>query len=210
MTASISDETIMLFVIHDALRRDATHLARAVERRDLDDPERRVAFLRGWEIFKRQLQRHHEGQDRNLWPLIRTYLPARDEENAILNEMEAEHERIEPLMTAVDTALRTSNSDWLAESTVEFRQELLAHLEHEEREAVPLMESALTKQDWKAFARAQRKATGFKGAQEFFPYILEEADADRAARVRKTLSAPMRVLLGQIWEPRFARISRWG
>lgn len=209
MTTGISDGTLMMFVIHDALRRDADLLARAVEGRDMDNPQRRVALLNGWEVFKRQLKLHHESEDRDLWPLVRTYLPARDQENALLNEMEAEHERIEPLIAAVDTALRNSDSAWLTEAAVAFRRELLAHLEHEERDAVPLLDSVLTSQDWKAFGRAQRKATGFKGAQEFFPYILDAADPDRAAQVSKRLPPPLRFLLGRSWQPRYARTARW-
>lgn len=209
MTTGISDDTIMMFVIHDALRRDAEHLTRAVERRDIDDPQRRRALLSGWEVFKRQLHQHHEGEDRDLWPLVRTYLPARDEENALLDAMEEEHERIEPLIASVDTALHTSDTAWLAEATVTFRQELLAHLEHEERDAVPLMDSVLTAQDWKAFAHEQRKATGFKGAREFFPYILDQADPGRAAQLSKKLPPPLRLLLRRVWQPRYAQTERW-
>ncbi|MDQ3466057.1 MAG: hemerythrin domain-containing protein [Actinomycetota bacterium] len=209
MTTGISDNTVMMFAIHDALRRDAAHLARAVERQDMDDPARREAFLIGWEVFKRQLRHHHEGEDLNLWPLIRTYLPARDEENALLNVMEEEHERIDPLITDVDTALRNSDSGWLAEATVTFRQELLAHLEHEERDAVPLMEAVLTPQDWKAFSRTQRKDAGVKGAREFFPYILDEADPERAAQVTRLLPPPLRILVRRAWQPRYAKMNRW-
>ncbi|MBA2415112.1 MAG: hemerythrin domain-containing protein [Geodermatophilaceae bacterium] len=209
MTTGISDNTVMMFAIHDALRRDAAHLARAVERQDMDDPARREAFLIGWEVFKRQLRHHHEGEDVNLWPLIRTYLPARDEENALLNAMEEEHERIDPLITDVDTALRNSDSGWLAEATVTFRQELFAHLEHEERDAVPLMEAVLTPQDWKAFSRTQRKDAGVKGAREFFPYILDEADPERAAQVTRLLPPPLRILVRRAWQPRYAKMNRW-
>ncbi|MBA2552172.1 MAG: hemerythrin domain-containing protein [Geodermatophilaceae bacterium] len=209
MTTGISDDSVMMFVIHDALRRDATQLARAVEHRDLEDPRRRQALLAGWDVFKRQLQRHHEGEDRDLWPLVRTYLPARDQENALLTEMEREHDRIDPLITAVDTALRNSDPGWLAEATVAFREELLAHLQHEERDAVPLMDSVLSPQDWKAFSRAQRKATGFRGAKEFFPYILDQADPERAARISKRLPPPLRILVGRVWQPRYAETARW-
>ncbi len=208
-TPGVSDDSVMMLVIHDALRRDAGHLARAVEHRDLEDSQRRQAFLTGWDVFKRQLQSHHEGEDRNLWPLVRAYLPARDEENALLTEMEREHERIDPLITAVDTALRNSDPGWLAEATVVFRQELLAHLQHEERDALPLIESVLTSRDWKAFGRAQRKATGFKGAQEFFPYILDQADPDRAAQLTRLLPRPLRVLVHRSWQPRYAKAARW-
>lgn len=209
MATEVSDNSIMMFVIHDALRRDAAHLARAVEHRDVEDPQRRQAFLTGWDVFKRQLRHHHEGEDRDLWPLVRAYLPARDEESALLTEMEREHERIDPLITAVDTAMRNTDTGWLAEATVSFREELLAHLQHEERDAVPLMESVLTPQDWKAFSRAQRKSAGFTGAKEFFPYILDQADPDRAARIRKALPPPLRLLVGRVWQPRYAETARW-
>lgn len=209
MTTGISDDTVMMYVIHDAFRRDTEHLARVVERGDLEDPRRQGSIRRGWDVFKRQLHHHHENEDRLLWPLVRIYLPARDEESAILAAMEVEHERIDPLITAVDTALLNADTAWLAEATAMFRQELLAHLTHEERDAVPLLDSVLAPKDWKQFSRQQRKSVGFKGAAEFFPYILDEADPERAAHVTKTLPPPLRMLVGRVWRPRYAEHAYW-
>lgn len=174
MATGISDDMIMMFVIHDALRRDLEHLTRAVESRTAAyDPVRRHAFTAGWELFKAQWHHHHTGEDIALWPRVRTHLQGRPEELALLDVMEEEHVRIGPTIEAIDTVVadRESGADRLAEATAAFRAELPGHLSHEERDAVPLVESALTRQDWKDFSREQQKAVGMKGAAEFFPYI---------------------------------------
>jgi len=70
MATGISDDMIMMYVIHDALRRDLEHLTRAVESRASLEPDRRQAFDAGWELFKLQLHHHHTGEDTALWPMV--------------------------------------------------------------------------------------------------------------------------------------------
>lgn len=209
MTTGGSEDAITIFVVHDALRRDTDQLARAVERGDLQDPARRLGFAVGWAMFKRQLGCHHDGEDRHLWPLARIYLPARDEESAVLDAMEAEHRGIEPLVAAVDAAVGTDDTAWLGEATIAFRQALTAHLDHEERAAVPLLDSVLTSKDWKEFTRVHRKSIGLHGVAEYLPYILDQADPARAAHVTRQLPPPLRLLLRRAWLPRYAATQRW-
>jgi hypothetical protein len=99
------DLTVML-AFHDAFRRDLGHLARAASRRpaDLDDPNRRTAVLAGWELFKTYLHIHHTAEDNDLWPRMRTHLADRPDELALLQAMQDEHARIDPLLEAVEGA----------------------------------------------------------------------------------------------------------
>jgi hypothetical protein len=105
------DLTVML-AFHDAFRRDLTHLARAASHRpaDLDDPNRRTAVLAGWELFKTYLHIHHTAEDNDLWPRMRTHLADRPDELALLQAMQDEHARIDPLLDAVDGAFADLDS----------------------------------------------------------------------------------------------------
>lgn len=158
MSTGISDDMIMMYVIHDALRRDLEHLTRAVERQANLDPDRRKAFDAGWELFKFQLHHHHTGEDTTLWPMVRPRLSDRPDDLELLDAMEAEHVRIGPVLEEIDAAVadEESGAERLSEATALFRQELVDHLAHEERSAVPVVESVMTRQDWKAFRGAQR------------------------------------------------------
>lgn len=210
MATGISDDMIMMFVIHDALRRDLEQLTRAVESKAPFEPARRDAFTAGWELFKAQLHTHHTVEDVALWPRVRPRLEGRPEDLALLDVLEEEHARIGPTIEATDTAAvdPDSGADRLAESTASFRG---THRSsgHEERDAVPLIESVMTPQDWKDFSRQQQKSVGLKGAAEFFPYILTGADPERGAQALAGFPPPLRLLIRRVWQPRYTRRDLW-
>ena len=212
MATGISDDMIMMYVIHDALRRDLEHLTRAVETGDLVDPQRRQSANDGWELFKHQLHHHHTGEDIALWPKVRPRLAGRPDDLALLDAMEAEHVRIGPLIEEIDSAVADPESgrDRLPQATAVFRQELADHLSHEEREAVPVVESVMTPKDWKEFSRSQQKSLGgIKGAAEFFPYIMSGADPERGSQALSIFPPPLRLLIRRVWQPRHAKRRLW-
>ncbi len=211
MATGISDDMIMMYVIHDALRRDLEHLTRAVESQATLDPDRRQAFDAGWGLFKLQLHHHHTGEDTTLWPMVRPRLADRPDDLELLDVMEAEHVRIGPVIEEIDAAVadKESGAERLSEATALFRQELVDHLAHEERSAVPVVESVMTRQDWKAFAKHQQKSVGLKGAGEFFPYILSRADPERGSQALAQFPPPLRFLIRRVWQPRYAKRTLW-
>ena len=98
-----ADLTIML-AAHDAFRRDLARLARAAASADLSDPARRRSVAAGWELFKRELHIHHTAEDELIWPALRPRLVHSEHALSVLDAMEEEHERIDPLLAAVDAA----------------------------------------------------------------------------------------------------------
>lgn len=203
-----ADGVQILRITHDAFRRDADHLARAVDTGAAVDARRR-AVLAGWTLFQGRLRRHHADQDAHLWPMLRGYLLARPDECALLDAMEREHGRIETSLASVDTAVHSGDQDWLAEAAAAFRTELLAHLRHEEEDVVPLLEAVFSDLDWRAHDAVRRKAAAHDEA-ELIPYLLAGADPETAAFVTARLSAATRWALKRRWQPRFATIARWG
>jgi DNA-binding CsgD family transcriptional regulator/iron-sulfur cluster repair protein YtfE (RIC family) len=206
------DLTLMV-AFHDAFRRDLGHLARAASRRpaELDEPARRTAVLAGWELFKTQLHIHHTAEDHDLWPRMRTHLADRPDELALLQAMQDEHARIDPLLDAVDAALadRDGGHQRLGDTVDELASQLHGHLGHEERDVLPLIDRSLTQAEWEAFGDDQRRRTGIRGAAQFLPWLLDGASPEQAKAVLGGLPPPLRVVYRRVWRPRYVRHDHW-
>jgi iron-sulfur cluster repair protein YtfE (RIC family) len=201
----------MMLVMHDAFRRDLAHLARAASRHRTDDPARRAAVRAGWELFKTALHFHHAGEDADLWPRMRAHVAGRPGDLALLQAMEDEHARIDPLLDAVDGALADPGHghERLGDAVDALATGLSRHLAHEERDTLPLISRSLTQAEWQAFVADQRRKSGIRGAAQLFPWLLDEAPPEQARAVLAGLPAPLRVVYRRIWQPRYARHDHW-
>jgi len=193
----------LMYAAHDAFRRDLRCLAAAVEAGQTADPAVRTS----WATFKNQLRVHHTAEDTSLWPPLRQKV-TRPEEAAVLDAMEAEHARIDPLLSQVDASLAADGAG-LAGNAQALAATLAAHMEHEEDQALPLIESHLGPAGWAAFRKAVGKSQGLRGGAEFFPWMLDGAPADTSKRVLSMLPAPARLLYRAVWRPGYARTPRW-
>jgi iron-sulfur cluster repair protein YtfE (RIC family) len=203
-----ADLTVML-AAHDAFRRDLISLARAAAAADRADPQRREQVGRGWEVFKRQLHFHHTGEDRYIWPRLAGRLAHSDNAMSTLQAMEEEHALMDPLLEAVDTAFADPAGDGLAGTVDELVTTLHSHLAHEERDALPLIGTALTAAEWRATGVRMGRANGLSGSSEFFAWMLDGIPADEATAVLAELPAPLRLVYRVAWRPRYAKVSRW-
>jgi iron-sulfur cluster repair protein YtfE (RIC family) len=82
----------LMYAVHHAFHRDLRYLIAAVEADQTADP----AVRAGWATFKNQLHVHHTAEDTSLWPPLRQKV-TRPDQMAVLDAMEAEHARIDPL-----------------------------------------------------------------------------------------------------------------
>jgi iron-sulfur cluster repair protein YtfE (RIC family) len=193
-----------MYASHDAFRRDLERLARAVAAGRADTPGVRA----GWENFTRQLHIHHTAEDGELWPRVRERAAGRPRDLALLDEMEEEHSRIDPLLAAVDTALRDRAPE-LPDLVAALRATLDDHLKHEEDSALPLMQDVLTVADWAAFTGRMRQTQGLRGASVFVPWIVDGAPpADRAAFLG-AVPPPVRILNRLLWQGSYRRRGLW-
>jgi iron-sulfur cluster repair protein YtfE (RIC family) len=208
-----ADLTIML-AAHDALRRDLVGLAHAADRAVRRGPAQQAAVQRGWAVFQRQLHIHHTAEDELVWPALRERLAASDAARSVLEAMEAEHEQIDPLLAAVNQAMDGADRDGrpdgatLADTVDVLTMALHGHLAHEERDALPLIGTALTVGEWRAVGR-RIGLRNLRRAPEMFAWMLDGAAPERAAAATGQLPPPARVLYRAVWQPRFARRERW-
>ena len=191
--------------LHSALRRDLTRLQAAAAKLDGSTPApRRV--LAGWDAFRAQLDNHHAAEDDDLWPVLRRQLT----DPAALAEVDAmveEHRHIPAALADVDAALRGGGD---ATMPVERLSTLVRdHLEHEEREVLPLIERHMTRAQWREFLLTERGRRSPRERPEFLTWILDDADEQDAAAVLTELPPPARVVYRMVLRPRYQAQHRW-
>jgi Hemerythrin HHE cation binding domain len=202
-----------MVAFHDAFRRDLGHLAHTASRHraQLEEPNRHAAVQAGWELFKTQLHIHHTAEDHDLWPRMRTHLADRPDELALLQAMQDEHARIDPLLrpsTARSPTTPAATSAW-GDAVDALASVLHGHLRHEEREVLPLIDRSLTGAEWQAFGDDQRRRVGLRGAAQVFPWLLDGASPEQSRALLAGLPPPLRMVCRRIWQPRYARQDRW-
>ncbi|MFG2374131.1 hemerythrin domain-containing protein [Streptomyces sp. NPDC048504] len=194
-----------MYASHDAFRRDLERLAAAVA----GGRAHTGPVLAGWENFKHQLHVHHTAEDSDLWPRVRERVAGRVRDLALLDDMEAEHGRIDPLLDAVDAALAERAFE-LPDLVRALRATLDDHLKHEEDGALPLMGEVLTGADWGAFTGRMRETQGLRGAAVFVPWLVDGVSAVDRERFLGAFPAPVRVLNRLFWEGSYRRRGLWG
>jgi hypothetical protein len=146
-----------MFLMHRGFRRDLETFAAAVPVTPSGDPATWSALEERWRMFAEILHGHHSGEDAGLWPLLLDRVDAAGdaEGRATLEAMSAEHSRIDPLLEACSAgfdrmarAPSAATRDDLSRQLTETREHLGAHLAHEERDAMRLVQTHLTQDDW--------------------------------------------------------------
>jgi Hemerythrin HHE cation binding domain len=203
-----ADLTIMLGA-HAAFRRDLVRLARATASPSRSDPARRALIQAGWETFKRQLHLHHTAEDTIVWPALRQRLAHSEHAQSVLDAMEEEHERIDPLLAAVDYAFAEPDRGTLSDAAGALTTELTGHLGHEERDGLPLIGVALTAAEWRGVGFKMARRNGLSEGGEMFAWILDGADGADGDAALRALPPPLRLLYKGVWKPRFNKTPRW-
>lgn len=199
----------MMFAIHDALRRELGRIARVTARRD-EDPRHVLSTAAGWEMFKKFLQVHHRSEDEAVWPVMQKELAGHPDELALLEAMEAEHARIDPLLDAIDAAIadRDSGLDRLGGLVDTLHTTLSDHLKHEESDALRLMDATMTQEQWQAFSATQRDSIG-EDRVRYLPWLLDDMDTERVAGILRNIPEPLLAAYEAEWRAAYESIDLW-
>ncbi|MGW7243598.1 hemerythrin domain-containing protein [Streptomyces sp. NPDC054804] len=199
----------MMFAIHDALRRELERIARITARVD-EDPRHVLSTAVGWELFKKFLTVHHTSEDDMVWPVMEAALAGQDAELALLADMEAEHGVIDPLLADIDAALadRDSGLERLTGLTDTLYTRLGGHLDHEERDALALMDITLSQEQWQAFSAEQRTRIG-DDSSRYLPWLLDDIGADKVANIIGKMPAPLRNAYENDWRQAYEDLDIW-
>ena len=199
----------MMFALHDALRRQLVQIARVTSRPD-DNPAKLLQATLGWELFKKFLVAHHTTEDDVLWPDLRAAVAGNGLRVALVDELEAEHAVIEPLLAAVDAAAADQDyghqrfGDIVDELTVK----LSGHLRHEETDGLPLIDVALTPQQWQHFAKVHADRIG-DDAPTYMPWLLSDAPRETLDAVLGKFPPHLLAAYRDEWGPRYAALDIW-
>jgi hemerythrin-like domain-containing protein len=201
----------IVYLIHEAFRRDLRRLSAAV-RAPAVSPVRAGQLAAHWAFIDDQLHHHHLVEDASLWPLVRPKLSGRQAELAVLADMEAQHVTLVPMCTSIGVgfaAFAKSPDDGagarLGDELDALATELASHLDDEETRGFPVVDQALSVEEFQSFGKATAKAVGMRGSARFFPWIFDGADAVERTAVLSMPPPPVRVLCARVWEPRYRK-----
>lgn len=186
----------MMYVAHDAFSRDLGRLRRAGRDGRLDTPEARAT----WAMFRRQLHIHHQLEDAQLWPQLRTVVSDWDDV-AVLDAMVAEHDTLDPQLDRVESVLTTADA---GAALTELATALGTHMRHEEEAALPLVARHLGTPGWEAFRTAARKSQGsVRAAAQYLTWVLDDALPPARDAVLGVLPPPARLVFRWILAPAY-------
>jgi hypothetical protein len=209
-----------MFFMHHAFRRDLGAFAAAAARTPADATATWRELRDRWDLFGRFLHHHHSIEDESIWPLLLDRVDAAG--RATLTAMEAEHGEIDPLLAACgegfaalaerpDEDVRAS----LEVRVVAARERLAAHLGHEERDALPLVQTHLTAAEWQVVEDRNAKAKfTFRDTMAALPWALHGLPGHARRRLFAMAGNPLfpavwRLLLRRPFERREARAFRY-
>lgn len=209
------DQTGM-YVMHHALRRDFVRFAAAVEGTPASERDVWVALERRWGAMAEVLHHHHSAEDAHLWPLLLSHAEADGDEDgvALLADMEAEHAHIDPALDNVRDAFAAMSAHPCTDhrNALEIRlgvahELLLAHLAHEEKHALPMLQRTLSVEENAAFEKAVEKAYPLSCVPFALPWAMDEVPADARERLLET-TPPGYGLLLRLFRVRYERGER--
>jgi hypothetical protein len=190
----------MMYIMHHAFRRDLRMFAAAAAVTPAGDRDAWRALARRWEIFSGVLHDHHTGEDTGLWPVLLDL--AGPDERATLHAMEDEHAGIDPVLTDCAAGFRamTGSADEatrveLASRLVAARDALGAHLEHEERDAMALVQKYLTTEDWHHIEETHFRAKkSLADLTRVVPWAVHGLPADSRREAFREVGLPFELL----------------
>jgi hypothetical protein len=203
-----------MYVIHHAFRRDLAAFEDAVRATPVGDAATWAALGARWTRFATVLHHHHGVEDEHLWPTLLAKTAGDAGATSMLHAMEAEHERIDPALGSVASGFAAmvehpcdDHRNALDVHVTSTRAALLAHLAHEETEALPLLQRTLTAEENTAFEKAAERAYPLR----MIPFLLPWASAGLPDDVRRRIvdgAGPGYGLLLRLFRGRYERGER--
>ncbi len=152
MTTSTLPFTREMVVVHKLFRREFSQGPAWVRRVPAGDTKQASLVYTHMQRQFDLLHHHHEAEDIYLWPLLRERVPERE---ALLDDMEVQHHGIDPALARAEATGRNwaasgdpDQQEAFASAIEDFTVALLAHLDQEESDILPLAQARLSEQEW--------------------------------------------------------------
>ncbi|WP_193611264.1 hemerythrin domain-containing protein [Nocardioides lijunqiniae] len=207
----------MMYVLHHGFRRDLRRFVEAVHLTPLDERRTWRALLERWDLFARLLHDHHHKEDEHLWPLLRAKVDTAGDRAAarVLDAMESEHAAIDPLLEAVHSGFSSlagapsaTVRAGLAADLARARDDLGAHLGHEERDAIAILQRYVPGEEWSDVERSKFRGGLAPGdLLRLLPWCVEDLPEDVSGPLLAEAGLVLRAVL-RLGRPRFGRLER--
>jgi hypothetical protein len=146
------------------------------------------------------LEHHHGDEDAWMWPLLRSRIP---QALPVLDALEEQHEQLDPLLHAIGDRGQSLKDRALSMRLA--HQLLNEHLDQEERDAVPLMRTAIRPDEFAEAAARVTKLTPRKELPTVFCWLGSCADPAQVAGAIEPFPWPVRFLFREVWWPTYRR-----
>ena len=194
-------------LVHGAVRRDLDRLSAALDSFPDGDLARGRELDRAFVNLRRELTRHHEGEDTHIWPM----LALQGVEPALLHDMESEHHAMAEALsetgaTMTSLALSGSGADAASAraSVVRTQAVVERHFTHEEDELEPQLHPLTGTPEWKAVEKKlSRQPPSVAGP--FFAWLTDGMTDEHRAFMRTLVPAPVVTLLAKVFGRRYNR-----
>jgi hypothetical protein len=145
---------------HHAFRRDIASFGAALRAPTVPDATRTEALRDEWEKFRGSLHGHHEVEDKNMFPGLRSQNPGLA---SVIDRLGADHRRIDPLLEAGGRAFAAlpGSTPEAAGVVAELAALLGEHLAFEEANVIPFLRGAREFPPPATEAEAEMYAQGF-------------------------------------------------
>ncbi|WP_327008606.1 hemerythrin domain-containing protein [Dactylosporangium sp. NBC_01737] len=201
-----------MVVVHRVFRRESRLLPELVRGVRPGDVER-ARFLAGmFREYDKGLHSHHTSEDALLWPKL---LARVDLDADLVLRMEQQHEVVAQglhvvmeRLAAWEADASAAARDALAAAMDRHRQDLLVHLDEEERSVLPLVSEHITVAEWDELGEVARSHTPKDKLLFMLGALLEEATPDETARFLSSLPVPARLLWHTIGRRQYAKQMR--
>ncbi len=189
-------ETRTMGIVHNALRRDLPRVRAVLDTVPSPHDRQRVALADHLLMMMAFLHKHHSAEETGLYPLVRRDPAAA----ALLDEMEADHDALDPGIAAVETAARAYRLDATAREGVIAALDLLnpvlmPHLDREEQLLMPVVERTVSKAEWDAWEKGIAKGRSLGELATEGHWIFDGATPDEVDLMLALVPGPMRWIL---------------
>jgi hemerythrin-like domain-containing protein len=196
-------DMMMMYVMHHAFRRDLARFTDAVGATPLEDRATWKALAARWDRFFEVLHHHHSAEDDLIWPYLTERADAT--ERVTLEAMEEEHGEIDPLLTSVAEGFAALAGDRVPAGGDDLRAALRVrmaatrdclarHLEHEETEAIAILQRHTTAESWKAIEEEIGKRKSTVPLSFMVGWCAEEVPARKLDEIFGAVGLPFKVL----------------
>jgi hypothetical protein len=200
MMAVMTEQTSMNTVIHAAFRRDFARFDQALAGFPAGSRQRADQLAVAWDNVDFQLHHHHKDEETIFFP---TFLKL-GADKALVSDLEGEHAVMLTALEAASASMKEFHADPTAQNATAARRDVTgvqdafnAHVTHEERDLEPFMVGHKDTPEMKAALKTVRKAhKGVSGT--FFAWLMDGADPDAAAQLRKEVPAPVVFVISRV------------